>query len=83
MRYTPAGVPVVNFVLQHASEQAEAAQLRQVACEVNVVLVGDDALFLKTAKLNERYQVTGFLARKSKHSKSLVLHAQTLRFLPD
>lgn len=81
MRYTPAGVPVSEGVLQHASEQIEADALRQVACEILVVALGHPARWLEAAPLGGTLKLTGFLAAKSRNSRTPVLHVNSIEFL--
>ncbi len=83
MRYTPAGLPLLSFVLQHASEQNEACLKRKVECEVNAVLLGD--LASKLAKqqfsLGMAINVQGFLAKRSAKSTQLILHVTHLKLI--
>jgi len=81
LRYTPAGLPVSEAKVIHASDQIEAEKPRQVVCEVSVLAMGEQARWLQSAPLNGVLKVTGFLAAKSQHSKSLVLHVQQIEFL--
>ncbi|MBP7881708.1 MAG: primosomal replication protein N, partial [Candidatus Methylopumilus sp.] len=41
LRYTPAGIPLLSFVLRHLSEQVEAGMQRRVECEINAMLMGE------------------------------------------
>ncbi len=81
LRHTPAGIPVVNFRLSHASEQIEAGNMRAVQCEVAGVAFERDARLMAAAKLGMQVKVTGFLASKSRDSKQLVLHATNIEFV--
>lgn len=74
-------MPVCEARLAHASEQIEAEKVRQVVCEVAVVALGETARWLQAAPLGLLLKVQGFLAAKSQHSKSLVLHVQQIEFL--
>jgi primosomal replication protein N len=80
IRYTPAGIPLLNFVLQHASEQIEAGLKRKVECEVNAVVLGDLADIFKkqNIQLGSSVKVKGFLAKRSAKSTQLVLHIEKL-----
>jgi len=40
LRYTPAGLPAVNFVLDHESEVTEAGTTRQVKLSIKAVAFG-------------------------------------------
>ena len=41
LRYTPAGLPLLSFVIGHVSEVEEASLKRKVECEVKAVAIGD------------------------------------------
>ena len=43
LRYTPAGVALINFRLLHRSQQKEAGVKRQVECEINGVAMAEVA----------------------------------------
>jgi primosomal replication protein N len=74
LRYTPAGIPIVSGILQHGSTQTEARVDRQVEFEIPAVAAGEISGRFATAELGAMYRFTGFLARKSRHSKALVFH---------
>jgi primosomal replication protein N len=74
MRYTPAGIPIVTAKLAHDSEQVEADIRRQVEFEIAAVVVGEISGKFCQAELGVAFQFTGFLARKSRNSKSLIFH---------
>lgn len=75
LRYTPAGIPLLNFRLLHRSQQAEAGVKRQVECEVNGVAMGEVAVGLSRLKPGQAARVRGFLNRKNRMSAQLVFHA--------
>jgi primosomal replication protein N len=81
LRYTPAGIPVAEGRLEHQSEQVEAQQERQAYCEMPVLALGDQANVLTAAAIGAELQLNGFLTAKSRNSKMLVLHVQTIEFL--
>lgn len=74
MRYTPAGIPVMTAKLLHQSEQVEAAVNRQIEFEIAALAAGEIAGRFEQALLGQSFKFTGFLARKSRNSKSLVFH---------
>lgn len=76
IRYTPAGIPLLSFVLQHASEQTEAGLKRKVECEVNAVAIGEIAK--QNIQLGSNIKAKGFLAKRSAKSTQLVLHIEKL-----
>ena len=75
-RYTPAGIPLLSFVLQHASEQIEAGLKRKVECEVNAVALGNNAK--QNIQLGSAIKAKGFLAKRSAKSTQLVFHIDKL-----
>jgi primosomal replication protein N len=80
LRYTPAGVPVIEFRIIHASEQIEAELPRQVECELACVALGQTALLLKEAIPGIALKVDGFLAARSLKHKTPVLHVTRIEF---
>lgn len=81
LRHTPAGVAVLKFRLQHDSLQMEAGGERKVSCEVAAVAFEREAKLLAVAKLGSNVKVNGFLAAKSRTSRTLVLHATQIEFV--
>lgn len=72
IRYTPAGLPLLSFVINHVSENIEAGLKRKVECEVNAVAIGD--LAKTNIQAGANINVAGFLAKRSAKSTQLVLH---------
>jgi primosomal replication protein N len=81
LRYTPAGVPVCEARLQHSSTQIESNAERLVELEIAVVALGENARWLQAAPLGGAVAMTGFLAARSRNSKSPVLHVNSIEFL--
>jgi primosomal replication protein N len=75
LRYTPAGIPLLNFRLLHRSQQAEAGRKRQVECEVSGVAMAEVAVALSQLKPGQTARVKGFLNRRGRMGTQLVLHA--------
>jgi len=76
LRYTPAGLPVLELVLQHTSEVMQAGHARHIEMAVNATAMGDTALLLADITLGSPLHITGFLAPSRKGSSRLVLHIQ-------
>jgi primosomal replication protein N len=74
LRYTPAGVPVLNFRLAHRSQQTEAKHARAVELEALAVAIGEVAQRLAALPEGQRLTLTGFLANRSRRSTQVVLH---------
>ena len=79
LRYTPAGLPLLSFVLSHASETTEAGLKRKVECEVNAVAMGD--LAKNNIQLGANIKASGFLAKRSAKSTQLVMHIQNIELI--
>lgn len=74
LRYTPAGLPIVTAKLLHSSQQTEAGIVRQIEFDIPALAAGEIAGKFNHAALGEIFQFTGFLARKSRNSRTLVFH---------
>ena len=59
LRYTPAGVPVVECVIGHQSEQIEAGSPRRVECEIPAIALGDTARWIQDAVPGTSVRVVG------------------------
>jgi primosomal replication protein N len=79
LRYTPAGVAVLEFLLSHESEVTEAGQVRRLAFTLAVVALGDLAQMAGTTSLGRTVRVQGFLAPVRKDSPKFRLHAQHIQ----
>jgi primosomal replication protein N len=80
-RYTPAGIPAVEFKLRHESELDEAGKSRKVEAEIGGIAFETQARLLAKVKLNSGLKLQGFLAAKSRKSKKLVLHVTNIEFI--
>jgi len=74
LRYTPAGIAVLQARLEHRSTVAEAGMERQLDFELDAVALGEAARRLGRQELGIEIEVDGFLAPRSRRSRSLVLH---------
>ena len=81
LRYTPAGVPVVEFRLAHESERAEAGTARKVNAEIDAVAFEAQARLLATSALGRALKAEGFLCAKNRRSKKPVLHVTNIEFM--
>jgi len=80
LRHTPGGIAMLKFRLQHDSSLKEAGGDRKVSCEIAAVAFEREAKLLAAARLGSRIKIDGFLAAKSRTSRSLVLHATEIEF---
>jgi primosomal replication protein N len=76
LRFTPAGIPVLELTLAHESEVMEGGRSRRVEMTVNAMAIGDLARTLERNALGKRMQIEGFLAATRKGSSRLRLHIQ-------
>jgi primosomal replication protein N len=80
LRYTPAGIPVIEFRMAHVSEQVEVAVPRRVECELACVALGPQALLLKEVAPGTALKASGFLAARSIKQQTPVLHVTHIEF---
>ena len=83
LRYTPAGIPLLNFRLLHRSRQTEAGLKRQVECEMGGVAMADVAVSMSRLKPGQVVTLSGFLNRKNRLSTQLILHATAARAIKE
>jgi primosomal replication protein N len=77
LRYTPAGIPVLELTLAHASTQTEAGSERRVECEIAAVAFAEVAQRLDGVAEGARVVCEGFLARRYRTGISVALHVAT------
>jgi primosomal replication protein N len=75
LRYTPAGLPALDLVLEHSSEQTEVGQNRKVQLKIRALALGSQAERLIKQPVGSVWQFQGFLATP-RQGKSVVLHIQ-------
>src|SRR5438445_414235 len=80
LRHTPAGIPMLKFRLQHDSVQTQAGGERKVSFEMAAVAFEREAKLLAAAKLGSSVKVNGFLAARSRSSRTPLLHATEIEF---
>ena len=78
LRYTPGGLPAIVLRLEHASQQTEAGQPREVKVAMKAVAFGAMAERLAKQAIGSCWTFSGFLAtpRNGKHA---VLHVQDIQ----
>ena len=75
LRYTPAGLPAQDLVLEHESEIEEAGQKRQVKATLRAVAFGAVAERMRQQPVGSRWRFAGFIANQ-RVGKAVVLHVQ-------
>lgn len=81
LRYSPAGVAVIEFTIDHLSRRIEADVVRQVRCEIHAIALGQLALTIAEFKVESKLKLIGFLNRKNQKNPQLVLHAQQVALI--
>lgn len=76
LRYSPAGVPILDATAEHCSEQSEAGSGRRVECVVPLLAAGDTARQLAQHAPGTAVELHGFLAARHRNSAVLVLHVR-------
>lgn len=79
LRYTPAGLPICEFELEHESEQLEASKTRMVKCTVSALALGVAANQVNGLEVGSLKSWSGFIALRSHKSKSLRFHVCAVR----
>ena len=80
LRYTPAGIPILDARLAHRCEVAQAGHRRQVEFDIALSFAGPMAQSADGLQLGQAISASGFLAPRRRQSKTLVLHVT--RFAP-
>jgi primosomal replication protein N len=75
LRYTPAGIPALNLVLEHESQVTELDTTRLVKLQLRAVAFGAMAETLSRQGLVSDCSFQGFLAN-SRNGKGVVFHIQ-------
>ncbi len=81
-RYSPAGIPLTRFTLEHRSLQMEAGMEREAVCRIVVIAAGRELKDqVERVGAAEIVKVDGFIARADNRQgeQRLVLHAQQIQ----
>ena len=73
MRYTPAGLPALDFELKHQSELSEDGQPRKVSLQIRSVAIGRIVRPLEALELGSSGSFGGFLAA-ARNGRGLLFH---------
>jgi len=77
LRYTPAGLPAMDFRLEHQSELSEDNQMRKVSVQVRAVAIGAITQSLSTLPLGDAGTFAGFLSG-TRNGRGLLFHVTSL-----
>jgi primosomal replication protein N len=83
IRYSPAGVPLLMFELQHQSQQMEAETMLRVSVNMRLQAAGELAQEIARFSDGTEIVVKGFLARLSQRSDLAVLHVNSYKLLKE
>ncbi len=83
LRYSPAGVPLLMFELQHQSRQSEVDRAVDVVVNLRVQVAGELAQEVGRFGDGTEIVVKGFLARTSQRSDIPVLHVNSYKLLKE
>ncbi|MBX3663454.1 MAG: primosomal replication protein N [Burkholderiales bacterium] len=81
LRHTPAGIPVIEFTLSHASQQMEAGSMRQVEFDMPAKAAGEMAARIARLSPGCKVEAQGFLNRRHRMSRQLVLHVTNIELI--
>ena len=73
LRYTPAGLPALDFELKHQSELIEDGQPRKVSLQIRSVAIGRIVRPLEALELGSSGSFGGFLAA-ARNGRGLLFH---------
>jgi len=74
LRFTPAGIAVLSFTVDHNSTQNEAGQPRAVTLSLDCVAIGEQAKSLDHVATGRELELNGFLSNRSSKSRWVVFH---------
>ncbi|HET7527771.1 MAG TPA: primosomal replication protein N [Burkholderiaceae bacterium] len=77
LRYTPAGLPAMDFRLEHQSELSEDNQVRKVSVQVRAVAIGAITQGLSALALGDAGTFAGFLSG-TRNGRGLLFHVTSL-----
>jgi primosomal replication protein N len=74
LRFTPAGLPVLDAQLRHVAEVIEAGRPRSLDFAIDAVALGGAAQRLAQESLGACLQLRGFLAPRARGGKRIRVH---------
>ncbi|MBE7416269.1 MAG: primosomal replication protein N [Ideonella sp.] len=77
LRYTPAGLPALDFKLEHRSEASEDNQVRKVSLQIRAVAIGAITQALAALALGDSGTFGGFVAG-TRNGRGLLFHVTSL-----
>ena len=77
LRHTPAGLPALDFKLEHQSELTEDQQVRKVSVQIKAIAIGAITPALAKLSLGDSNTFAGFLAG-ARNGRGLLFHVTSL-----
>jgi len=77
LRFTPAGLPVLDVSLRHESEASQPGSVRKLAFEIRGRAIGAVTEVLQRAELGVEFSFAGFLGSQ-RNGRGIVFHIQTI-----
>ncbi len=81
LRHTPGGVPIIDFILSHQSQQTEADNRRQVEFGITAKAAGELAVRIAEMLQGSEVEVQGFLNRKNRLGRQVTLHVTNIELI--
>ena len=78
LRYTPAGLPALDLVIDHQSVVQEEGTPRKVAMDCKAVCIGTLAVQAQRLAMDEPVDFHGFLA-PARNGRGMVFHITSLK----
>lgn len=73
-RYTPAGILIAEFKVNHSSSQVEAGHLRKIEFELEAIAMAEIAQTIISIGSGSHVELTGFITKRNRLSNQLVFH---------
>lgn len=87
IRYTPAGIAILEMNLIHSGKVVEANLTREIMMNVQAMAVDNICIkilkLIKSNQLNQAYHFTGFMAPRRRGARSLIFHIQNINDLQE
>ena len=77
LRHTPAGLPALDFRLEHQSELTEDQQVRKVSMQIKAIAIGAITQTLAALALGDAGTFAGFIAG-TRNGRGLLFHVTSL-----
>jgi primosomal replication protein N len=78
VRYTPAGVAIMNLHLEHSSQVQQAKSFRTIQFSIEAIALDDIALLVNGLNIGETYTFEGFWAPAHYRTQRITFHILAL-----